>query len=97
MQQSKKGRVLFLQAKKEFVGANKWLEIVSYSEKQLTTLTFNGNGTRYTLLIHITCHRSAYAKLLSASKQSNTSLFYPMSQQEYDIFLQVLKIVWIRN
>ena len=42
MQRSKKGRVLFLQAKKEFAGANKWLKIVSYNEKQLTTTTFNG-------------------------------------------------------
>ena len=64
-QRSKKGRELFLQAKKEFAGTNKWLEIVSYSEKQLTTLTFNGNGTKYGLLNHIQRHRAAYAKLLS--------------------------------
>ena len=86
-QRSKKGRELFLQAKKEFAGANKWLEIVSYSEKQLTTLTFNGNGTKYGLLNHIQRHRAAHAKLLSASKQSNISFVLPDESTRVRYFL----------
>ena len=63
------------------------MEIVSYSEKQLTTLTFNGSGMKYTLLIHIARHRSAYAKLLSASKQSNISFVLPDESTRVQYFL----------
>lgn len=87
-QRSKSGRVLYLQAIKEFAGANKWLEIVDHNEKQLTTTKYNGNGTKYTLLMHIARHRSAYAKLLSASKQGSTSFALPDEPTRVRYFLQ---------
>ena len=86
-QRSKSGRVLYLQAIKEFAGANKWLEIVDHNEKQLTTTKYNGNGTKYTLLMHIARHRSAYAKLLSASKQGSTSFTLPDESTRVRYFL----------
>ena len=83
---SKSGRMLYLQAKKEFAGSNKWLEIVSHNEKQLTA-KYNGNGTKYTLLMHIARHRSAYAKLLSASKQGTISFALPDEPTRVRYFL----------
>ena len=68
------------------------MEIVSYSEKQLTTLTFNGNGTKYGLLNHIQRHRAAYAKLLSASKQSNVSFVLPDESTRVRYFLSSIEM-----
>ena len=60
-------------------------------KRKLTNLTFNGSGTKYTLLIHIARHRSAYAKLLSASKQSNASFVLPDEPTRVQYFLSSIE------
>ena len=65
-QKRRNGRVSLAALELHNMGNSKWGSIVSESEYKVLTFKWNGNNSRYTLVRHISSHRSAQNDMVRA-------------------------------